>query len=101
MSGYFVSPRAQADLDETWLYIALDRPAAADRVIDRLIEHFAVLAANPGIGEECPKLALGLRQSSVSNYVVLYRDRPSRIEIVRVIHSARDIEKEFRQHWFS
>jgi toxin ParE1/3/4 len=101
MSEFFVSPRADADLDLIWLYIAGDRPGAADRMVDRLIEHFALLAANPQFGEAYPQLAPDLRRSHVGSYVVLYRPRQERVEIVRVIHGARDVEQEFRRHWFS
>jgi toxin ParE1/3/4 len=99
MSSYFVTPRAQADLDETWLYVAKDRPGAADRLIDRIIGHFSSLASNPELGASCAELAADLRQSTVGNYIVLYRPRPARVEIVRVIHGARDVAEEFKRHW--
>lgn len=99
MSNYYVADRAQADLGKAWLYIARDRPGAADRFYDRLRQHFKLLAANPEMGEKCTELAKDLRQSTVGGYVVLYRPRPDRVEIVRVIHGARDIAEEFRRHW--
>jgi plasmid stabilization system protein ParE len=42
---------AQADIDSAWFYIAKERPAAADRLMDRLKAHFQLLAENPLIGE--------------------------------------------------
>jgi toxin ParE1/3/4 len=101
MSKCFVSTRAQADLDETWLYVSRDRPKAADRLIDRLVAHFELLASNPDLGEALPTWARDLRQSVVGRYVVLYRVRPDRVEIIRVIHGARNVAEEFGKHWFS
>ena len=95
----YIADRACADLAETWLYIAQDRPGAADRLMDRLNDHFDVLAANPQMGEDCPQLAANLRQTSVGNYVVFHRPSPDRVEIVRVIHGARDVVEEFKRHW--
>ncbi len=95
----YIADRARADLAEVWLYVARDRPGAADPLYDRLMRHFDVLAANPEMGEDCSKLAIGLRRTSVGNYVVLFRPRSDRVEIVRVIHGARDVEEEFRRHW--
>jgi toxin ParE1/3/4 len=99
MSSYFVTPRAQSDLDEIWLYIAKDRPGAADRLIDRIVGHFSVIASNPELGATCAELAADLRQSTVGSYIILYRPRPTRAEIIRVIHGARDVAEEFKQHW--
>ena len=99
MSGYLLTPRAQADLDEIWLYVAQNRQEAADRLIDRIVGHFALLSANPGIGQQCSHLAKDLRRSTIGNYAVLYRPRPSRLEIIRIIHGARDIPTEFHRHW--
>jgi toxin ParE1/3/4 len=101
MTNYYVSHRARADLAEAWLYIANDRPAAADRLYERMERQFALLAANPEIGEQCPDLARGLKRMTVGNYVILYRHSSDRMEIVRVIHGARDVSEEFRRHWFT
>lgn len=52
MSGVFrVAARAQADLDEIWLYIAADRPDAADRILNRFQAAFELLASEPHLGE--------------------------------------------------
>lgn len=88
---------AQVDIDSAWFYIAKDRPAAADRFVERLKSHFETLAENPFVGELRTDLAEGVRQSSVGGYVVLHRPTDDRIEIVRVIHGARDLFAEFRK----
>ena len=95
-----VSHLAEADLGEIWLYVASDSSIAADQVLDRFQQHFALLAENPEFGELREELAKNLRQSTVGSYVVLYRLRDDVCEIVRVIHGARDLPKEYRRRLF-
>lgn len=98
MKSYRLTNLAQADIDSAWLYIAKDRETAADRFVERLHGHFGLLAENPLIGECRSDLADGLRLSIVGNYVVLHRLAGDRIQIVRVIHGARDVFAEYRKH---
>lgn len=94
------SPQAFRDLDDIAAYIGLDNPQAALRFLDSLENRFHLLAASPGIGRERPDLGAGLRGLPVDNYVIFYRQASTGIEIVRVLHGARDIEALFddRQH---
>ena len=92
-----ISYLAEADLDEIWLYVAKDRPAVADQLMDRFQEHFILLSENPELGESRKELAIDLRQFTMGSYVVLYHYRDSRVEIVRIVHAARDIPKEYRR----
>jgi len=98
MKRYRITHLAQADIDSAWFYIAKDRQSAADRLLDRLRQRFELLSENPLVGESRSDLAEGVRQSVVGNYVVLYRPVADRVQIVRVIHGARDVFAEFRKH---
>lgn len=98
MKRYRLTQWAQADIDSAWFYIAKDRPSAADRFVERLRRHFELLSENPLVGEARADLAEGVRQSIVGNYVVLYRPAADRVQIVRVIHGARDVFAEFWKH---
>jgi len=95
MTPYLIAPRAQDDLDEIWDYIADNSPASADRLIASFHEKFLLLSSQPLIGEARPQLADDLRGFCVGNYVVLYRLLQRGIEVVRVIHAARDIGAQF------
>lgn len=97
MMPYVVSPRAETDLDEIWRYIAKENVPAADRLLDRLHQTFRMLARQPLMGQLREDLRPMLRGFVVGNYVVFYRPTFKGIEIVRVIHGARDIESQF---WF-
>jgi toxin ParE1/3/4 len=51
------TPRARANLDDIWLNVALDNSAAADRLIDRMIDRCQGLAARPHLGPDRPEIA--------------------------------------------
>jgi toxin ParE1/3/4 len=92
---YTVAPAARGDLEEIWFHIAQDNQSAADRLIDTLYAKFQALAATPGIGRRREELLPGVRSLAVGNYVIFYRPAKLRIEVVRVLHGARDIGAQF------
>jgi toxin ParE1/3/4 len=95
MSQYHVSAAARSDLGEIWFYIAQDDPEAADRFIRAIISRFPKLAAMPHLGRKREELSQHLRSFPVRRYVVFYRPHENGVEIVRVIHGARDLPPLF------
>jgi toxin ParE1/3/4 len=89
------SNRADADLDEIWLHIAIDSVAAADRMIDRIEAAENRLGEFPQIGQARPEIRAGLRHWPVGNYLILYRLDDEALTIVRVVHGARDLPELF------
>lgn len=90
-------PKAISDAEESAVYIGLDSPEAAVRFLDALEETLRVLSANPEIGSarifERDELA-GLRALPVkgfSKHLVFYRPIEHGIEVLRVLHGARDL----------
>ena len=83
--------RVEEDLIEIWLYIAHDDVRAADRLLDEIEEKFFLLADHPSLGPSRPDIAPGLRYLPVRRYLILYREITDGIEIVRVVHGARDV----------
>jgi toxin ParE1/3/4 len=84
--------RARADLLDIWLAIATDNPAAADRLFDRLEERAQILTSWPQAGAACPSIAADARMLVERPYLILYRVIPDGVQIVRVLHGARDID---------
>ncbi len=92
------SREALRDLVEIAAYIAeRTGPAASDRFADSASATFRRLAQMPGLGsrwgDDHPQLA-DLRVASIEKFrshLVFYRPIEGGIEIVRVIHGARDI----------
>jgi plasmid stabilization system protein ParE len=95
MSTLIISPEAEQDLLDIWLYIAEDSPVNADRFLDRLEEKALKLSEFPQIGTDRPELASDLKSFPVERYVLYYRTSTSGIELVRVLHSSRDINRVF------
>ena len=95
MRPYSIAPLAQADLDEIWAYIAEDNLTAADRLLATFHEKFLLLGAQPLMGQIRDELAAGVRSFCVGKYVVYYRPRKDRVEIVRVLHGYRDVTDLF------
>jgi toxin ParE1/3/4 len=87
--------RANLDLVEIALRIAEDNPPAADRWLDTIGEKCAVLARMPKPGRRRADLAPELRSLPVGNYVIFYRPISDGIQVIRVLHGARDIRMLF------
>jgi toxin ParE1/3/4 len=92
MPSYILTALAEDDMLDIWAYIAADNMAAADNILDQLEDRFNFLMDNPYLGPARPDIAEGLRYFPMGSYLVLYRIVGQSIEIVRVIHGARDLK---------
>ena len=88
-------PLAETDILEIWDYIAEDSLAAADRWVDHLDEQFRVQATQPMMGRARDELAPGVRSFPFRRYVVFYVPLDGGVDVVRVLHGARDIDGVF------
>lgn len=84
-------PKAQEDLLDIWLFIAREDVSAADRLLEAIEEKCRLLADYPEIGAGRPEIGPGVRVIIVGNYIVLHRLSAGRVEIVRVVHGARQL----------
>lgn len=93
MSRYLLSPAATADVEEIEAFLDEQAPHATETVLKALRDAMRKIASRPGIGHLRNDLTdEPLRFYGVWSYLVIYRlTRP--IEIVRVIHGARDVER--------
>ena len=95
MSQVTRRPLAEADILEIWDYIADDSLTAADRWVDHLDEQFRVLATQPSMGRARDELAPDVRSFPFGRYVIFYMPLDDGIDVVRVLHGARDIDAVF------
>jgi toxin ParE1/3/4 len=79
--------QAIADLAEIERYIEQERPRAARRVAAHLLANVEHLAEFPQLGKAAPRL--GMRSLVVPPYVISYRVRSQRLEILSVWHGRR------------
>jgi toxin ParE1/3/4 len=87
-----VSHRAKRDLDAIWRYVLNDASSAdaANRVVDPIVVHFALLAAHPQAGRSRDEIEPGLRSFSSGQFLIYYRESKSHVVISRVLHGRRD-----------
>ena len=83
------SPEASADLDRIVDHLLADQPVSALPTLDRIEERVRALRDHPALGR--PGRVMGTRELVLTGlpYVVPYRVKSGRIEIVRVLHAAR------------
>ena len=90
-----VSREAKADLREIRDHIAASNVDAAKKLVQQIAVTFDSLGDMPMVGRKRDDLAYGLRSLAVGKYIVVYRLMENSIEIVRVLHGARDIPSFF------
>lgn len=80
---------ALRNLDEIATFIARDNPAAAARVVQRLQDATVRLGSHPESGRS--GRVVGTREQIVTGlpFILAYRVRRARIEILRVLHTSR------------
>jgi toxin ParE1/3/4 len=88
-------PRATDYLAEIWDYIADDSEAQADLFIDTIDRKLRLLAEQPNLGRSRGELAENMRSYPIGRYVIFYIVMPSCIQVVRVLHGARDLAPLF------
>lgn len=95
MPSLIISPEAEQDLLDIWLYITEDSSVNADRFLDRLEGKALKLAEFTQIGIDRLELAPDLKSFPVDRYVLYYRANIGGIELIRVLHGSRDINRVF------
>ena len=88
------SRRAIEHLAHLREYIARDNPKAANRIANDLLEAVERLAKLPNLGR--PGRVVGTRELVVSatRYIITYRLRGDRLEIVAVFHARQKWPKQ-------
>lgn len=86
------SPQSRIDIVDIWTYIAEDNIEAADLLIDQINSRILKLSNMPLQGEAVPSIREGVRRISVGNCVVYYEPIDRGIQVIRILHGARDHE---------
>lgn len=88
-------PAALADLRSIALYIAEDNPPRALSFVDELRARATQAAERPESFPARDDLAPGLRAARLGRYLIFFLNLPEEVEIVRVLHGARDLRALF------
>lgn len=99
MGQFVLSDPAKADVRDIVAYIQKRSPDAAKRVRRELRGEMRRLADFPKMGHLRQDLAdEPLRFWSVYSYLIVYRPDATPLEIVRVLHGARDVGHHLNEH---
>lgn len=97
MKRLVISGPAARDLEEILDYIALDNPAAAERVYRAIEAAAQKLPQFPGLGRKGRHPET--RELSVPGlpYLIVYHTSPDAVTILAVFHGARDLARALRE----
>jgi antitoxin ParD1/3/4/toxin ParE1/3/4 len=100
MSDYVVSPAAEQDILEIWLYLATQASIEfADQVESELFADFELLRRNPRIGhkrEDLTNLPVLFYRAFPYPYMIIYQPKTP-LGIVGVLHAKRNLNNLLQQ----
>ena len=92
MSRYIFGRCVEGDLREIRDHIARDSPDSARRMMVRFVNAFRLLAKRPELGHPREDLLSdAIRFWPVGAYLIVYLAEKTPIEILAVVHGARDV----------
>jgi toxin ParE1/3/4 len=98
MFPFVLSPDALQDLQDIWDFIASGNVVAADKLEDKFFDAFEMLAKHPRMGHVRPDLTeRDVRFWPVGEYLIVYRGLPAPLQVVAVLHGARDVAEVIRK----
>ncbi|QHC98969.1 plasmid stabilization protein [Pseudomonas sp. S04] len=89
------SAMARDDLQHIARYIARDNRTRARTFVDELRQRSLLLVEQPDLGVAREDCAKGLRMLTHGRYLIFYSVSGQGILIERVLHSARDLGRQF------
>jgi len=94
-----LSPEAESELDEIWLYVARASGSVeiANRAVENITDRFWLLAQHPYLGRRRDDdLGPGLRSLIVDDYVIIHHvEVGGAVLILNILHGRRDISTFF------
>lgn len=87
---------ARGDLGEIAMKIARRSPVAAHRYVDKIERRAQQLGELPGTGTPRPEWGADIRVARLGKYLIIHRIRDDAVQILRVLHGARDIDAVLR-----
>jgi toxin ParE1/3/4 len=84
-----------SDLHNIWSYVAQSDAEAAGRLVKEIIRRFGFLRDHPLMGRQQDHLLINLRILNFKNYLIFYEPFEDHVDILRILHGARDVEAIF------
>lgn len=93
MPKVIYSQLADRDLDDIWDYVAQFSVLQADKLWDRFQTRLEYLARWNTLGRSRFELCANCRSHPFGKYCFYFRPTESGIEVLRILHSARDLDQ--------
>jgi toxin ParE1/3/4 len=89
------APLAERDLADIAEFISKDSVQAAHNVLVRIERVVDLLLQRPYLGPPAMRPRRpGLRKMTVAPYIIFYRVAEEELQLLRVLHSSRDLDNE-------
>ena len=88
--------QAEIDLAEILDYLDERSPQTAERLATAIDDRSKLLSQLPLLGRTREELGPGLRSIVVEQYVLFYRVTATAVQVLRILHGARDIDTIMR-----
>jgi plasmid stabilization system protein ParE len=92
-----LTPEAKADLEGIGDRIAERNPARAVTYVRELRDRALRIGEFPHAGPPRPQWGQGIRIAVHGKYLIVYRVRDGAVQILRVVHGARDLDTLFEE----
>jgi len=88
--------QAWRDLEQIDDRIAREDPGAAQRFRATVMRRVALLQGVPEAAQPRPEFGRDIRTIPIGRYIVILRIEPSRVSVLRILHSARNLPRLLR-----
>ncbi len=95
MKRLLILPAARADLIEIGDFIAADNPGRAITCVGEIEARMQSVAIRPESFPARDEIHEGLRAARHGRYLIFFVDAEYEVRIVRVLHGARDLPRQF------
>ena len=91
------APAVRLELLQIGETIEADSPSRAASFVRELEDKAHRIALNPKIYRLRPDVVPGIRLATYASYIILFRLSDMRLEILHIVHGARDLKRLFAE----
>jgi toxin ParE1/3/4 len=90
--AYLLTPLAEQDLEDIWLYTCRSWSLEqADDYHASIVDAIEALASGRRQGRDASDIRDGYRKHAVGRHLIFYREREDALLVVRILHQSMDI----------
>ncbi|HEY8696833.1 MAG TPA: type II toxin-antitoxin system RelE/ParE family toxin [Rhizomicrobium sp.] len=97
MISVVLTREAESDLEDIADHIAVDSPSRAKSFVTELRRKAENIGYMPHAHPPRPNLGKNVRIAVHGRYVIIFRDLPRQVVVLRIVHGARDLPGLFEE----